>query len=72
MRTWFPIRALTAEGRLQGLTLIVLPVFTFFAMYYLNRQYAAVLLEHVRWLLAAVGSMLLGVLWIRNIVNAEG
>jgi tight adherence protein B len=65
------VRALTAEGRLQGISLVLLPIFTFFAMYYLNRSYALVLLEHGRWLLAAGAGMLIGVLWIRKIVNLD-
>src|SRR5690348_9952831 len=38
------VRTLTAEGRLQGVTLAVLPVVVFAAMFFLNRPYAAVLL----------------------------
>ena len=40
------VRTLTAEGRLQGLTLVVLPFVMYAAMYLLNRPYAAGLLEH--------------------------
>jgi tight adherence protein B len=66
------IKALTAEGRLQALTLVVLPIITFFVMYFLNRQYAEMLLEHTRLLAATGVCMAVGVLWIRNIMNFEG
>jgi tight adherence protein B len=65
------IRTLTAEGRLQGWTLLVLPFIVFAAMLVLNRDYAMALLDHTR-LLAAMGiAMLLGMLWIRKIVNVD-
>lgn len=66
------IRALTAEGRLQSLTLTVLPVLTFGAMYALNRPYAELLLAQWRMLAVAVGCVAVGTLWIRNIMNFEG
>jgi tight adherence protein B len=63
------VRSLTAEGRLQGWTLAVLPVVLFAAMFALNRSYASVLLEHP-WLLAATGAcMLFGLWWMRRIVD---
>src|SRR5438270_12886169 len=65
------IRTLTAEGRLQGWTLLVLPFMVFAAMLVLNRDYAMTLPDHTR-LLAAMGiSMLLGMLWIGKIVNVD-
>src|SRR5207247_9116918 len=39
------IRSLTAEGRLQGWTLVVLPFVVFAAMMVVNRAYADVLLR---------------------------
>lgn len=72
MRMRKKLRALTAEGRLQSLTLIVLPVVTFAAMYFLNRQYAELLLAQWRLLLATAACMGVGVLWIRNIMKFEG
>jgi tight adherence protein B len=65
------VRALTAEGRLQGITLAVLPFVMFGAMYFLNRKYAQVLLEHRSLLLATGACMAIGILWIRRIVNFE-
>ena len=66
------IRALTAEGRLQSLTLTVLPVLTFGVMYAINRTYAEALLSQWKLLLATVACMAVGTLWIRNIMNFEG
>jgi tight adherence protein B len=63
--------ALTAEGRLRGLALLILPFVVFAGLVVVNRGYAQTLLEHVP-LLAGIGvSMLVGVLWIRKIVNFE-
>jgi tight adherence protein B len=65
------IRTLTAEGRLQGLTLVVLPFLMFGVMMVLNREYAKVLLDHVPMIVATIGCMAIGVLWIRRIVNLK-
>ena len=62
------VRALTAEGRLQGSTLLVLPFVIFGVLYVINRDYAKVLLDHQPLLAATLGFMLVGVLWIRKIV----
>lgn len=66
------IRSLTAEGRLQSVTLVVLPVVTFGVMLVLNRQYAEQLLAHTQLLLATAGFMAVGVVWIRRILDFEG
>lgn len=65
------VRTLTAEGRLQGLTLIVLPFVVFGALWFINRKYAAVLLDHPSLLLATAAVMAIGVLWIRRIINFD-
>jgi tight adherence protein B len=66
------IQTHTAEGRLQGLTLVVLPFILFAAIYAINRPYAEILLRRPG-LLAATGScMLFGVLWIRKILRSVG
>jgi tight adherence protein B len=65
------VKTLTAEGRLQGLTLVVLPMLMFGVMMVINRKYAEVLLEHTSLLAATGVSMGIGVLWIRRIVNFE-
>src|SRR5262249_61773728 len=66
------VRTLTAEGRLQGLTLAVLPFAIFGVMMFMNRSYAEVLLDHASLLIAAGASIGVGMLWIRQIVNFEG
>ncbi len=65
------VRTLTAEGRLQGLTLFVLPFLVFGALMVINRKYAMVLLEHPSLLLATGAVMGVGVLWIRRIINID-
>jgi tight adherence protein B len=65
------VRTLTAEGRLQGLTLLVLPFVMFAAMMVVNRGYAETLFDHVPLLIATGVSMLVGVVWIRQITNIE-
>ena len=63
------VRTLTAEGRLQGWTLFCLPFIVFGALMVVNRRYAEVLFNHVPLLVATGVSMLIGMLWIRKIVN---
>jgi tight adherence protein B len=65
------VRILTAEGRLQGWTLVVLPFLAFGVMMVVNRQYAEVLLEHRSLLLGMVASLGLGMCWIRRIVHFD-
>ena len=65
------IRSLTAEGRLQGWTLVVLPFVVFAAMMVVNRAYAEVLLQHSGLLASIATSMTMGMLWIHKIVNAD-
>jgi len=65
------IRALTAEGRMQGLVLLSLPPGMFLIMLLMNRQFAGVLLEYPMVLMAVAASEGLGALWIRKIVNFD-
>jgi tight adherence protein B len=65
------IRVLTAEGRLQGWTLFVLPFLMFGAMMVINRPYAEILLEHVSLIGATLAAMLVGAFWIHRIVRME-
>jgi tight adherence protein B len=65
------VRTLTAEGRLQGHTLVVLPFVLYAAMFCINRPYAALLLDHPQLVGVTMAFMALGVLWIRKIVNFE-
>lgn len=65
------VKAITAEGRMQALLLIVLPPVMFVVMMLVNQQYALVLLEYPRLLLGTMLSMGVGALWIRQIVNFD-
>jgi tight adherence protein B len=65
------VRTLTAEGRMQAAVLLVLPVFMFFVMRFINPCYTDVLLEHPSLLAGAGAAMGLGALWIRKIVHFD-
>src|SRR4051794_24911874 len=65
------IKALTAEGRMQGLVLLILPVALFLIMLAMNREFTGVLLEYPIILMAIGVSEALGALWIRKIVNFD-
>jgi tight adherence protein B len=65
------IRTLTAEGRLQAIVLLGLPVFLLVAMMLLNPRYASVLLEYPKLLAGMAVTETLGYLWIRKIVNFD-
>jgi tight adherence protein B len=65
------VKTLTAEGRMQALVLMVLPPFVFGALFVVNRQYASALFEYPQLIMLGLGSMALGALWIRKIVNFE-
>jgi tight adherence protein B len=63
------VRAWTAEGRLQGWTLVALPFLMFGVLMVINRKYVQTLFDHVPLLAATLVFMAIGVLWIRRIVN---
>lgn len=65
------VKACTSEGRLQAAVLSVLPVVAFVALLFLNRSYVQILLDRPQLLAYVLGFELLGVLWIRRIVNFE-
>ena len=65
------IKTLTAEGRLQAIVLLALPVFLLVVLMILNPTYTGVLLEHTNLLIAVLVSEVLGALWIRKIVNFD-
>ncbi len=71
---WGQVQALTGEGRLSGVVLLALPVFLFFAMYYLNRDYVMLLFTDPmgrKMLAGAVVMQIVGALFIRKIVNIK-
>ncbi|HEY9722303.1 MAG TPA: type II secretion system F family protein [Oscillatoriaceae cyanobacterium] len=66
------VRTLTAQGRLSGLVLTLIPVFIALALYMLNRSYLMVLVHDPRGQMLsgiALVLMLIGVFWIRKIVT---
>lgn len=63
------LRTATAEGRLQGWTLAVLPMLIFGVLLVINRPYAEVLLQTPRLLLGTLALIVVGLLWIRKIVH---
>jgi len=68
------VRGLTAEGRLSGWVLFALPGIVFLGSFYLNPEYAKVLLEDPRgqiMLMIAAGMQLMGIAMIRWIVNIK-
>jgi tight adherence protein B len=68
------VKAITAEGRLVGYILLVLPILFFFILYFLNPRYAGVLLntrEGLYVLSGAVVLQMLGLFTIRRIVSVK-
>jgi len=65
------ISALTAEGRMQGWILAAMPPAMLLILLVMNFNYAVVLFDHPNLLMATFGAELLGVLWIRKIVNFD-
>jgi tight adherence protein B len=65
------IKALTAEGRFQACSLLVLPLIAFAGLLVVNRPYALKLLDYPWLILASVLSMAVGAYWIRRIVNFD-
>jgi tight adherence protein B len=71
-RIWGQVQALTGEGRLSGIVLLVLPFMLFLAVYQLNPDYVKVLFTDpmgTQMLTGAVIMQVLGALVIRKIVN---
>ena len=65
------IKTLTAEGRMQGYILAALPPLMLLLLLVLNPDYARAHLEHPNVLLITFVAVLLGLLWIRKIVNFD-
>lgn len=68
------VRTLTAQGRLSGIVLTLIPVFIGGALWTLNKPYLMVLATDPRGQVlsgVAIGLMLMGVLWIRKIVDIK-
>jgi tight adherence protein B len=65
------IKSLTAEGRLQAIILLGLPIAMFFGFMLMMPEYESRLLEHPILIGLTLGAEVLGALWIRKIVNFD-
>jgi tight adherence protein B len=65
------IKSLTAEGRLQAIALLALPVVMWIGLFIIVREYALKLFEHPPLVAATLAGMVLGAAWIRKIVNFD-
>jgi tight adherence protein B len=65
------VRALTGEGRMQALVLIILPVAALFGIILLSRDYAQELLDRPGLLAGTAAAQAAGAFWIRRIVNFD-
>ena len=65
------IKALTAEGRMQAVILLLLPVVVLGVISVINRNYARVLFEQPTLLTGMFVAEAVGALWIRKIVNFD-
>lgn len=68
------VKALTAEGRLSGVVLIALPFGLLLMMLHLKPDYVAMLWNDplgIKMSLVAFGMMILGVFWIKKIVDIK-
>jgi len=70
-RTRGQIASLTAEGRLQAIILLALPIVMFFGFLIMLPDYESKLLEHPSLIITTLAFELLGALWIRKIVNFD-
>jgi tight adherence protein B len=65
------VKALTAEGRMQAIVLLTLPVGAFFLMLFFNPEYEGELFKHPALIATTVVFEGIGALWIRKIVNFD-
>jgi tight adherence protein B len=68
------IQALTAEGRLSGVILVLLPPATALALFYLNPDYVMLLVRHPLGRLMSITALsfqILGIVTIRKIVRVK-
>jgi tight adherence protein B len=65
------IQAMTAEGRMQAIILLALPIVMFFGFLIMLPEYESKLLEHPSLIVTTLVLELLGALWIRKIVNFD-
>jgi tight adherence protein B len=65
------VRACTGEGRMQAVVLSILPVMAFVALVMLNQKYAQILLDRPKLLMGVLFWQVVGIFWIRRIVNFQ-
>jgi tight adherence protein B len=65
------IKTLTAEGRMQAIILLALPIVMFLGFMLMMPEYESKLLEHPSLIMVTLTFELLGALWIRKIVNFD-
>lgn len=65
------IKALTAEGKMQGIILLALPVFMMFIIFMLNRPYVMTLFQYPLLVAAMFFFMAVGAVWMHKIVNFD-
>lgn len=65
------VRTLTAEGRMQGLVLAVLPPGLFAVLLVVNTEYAGSLFHHPNVIMGTVVLEMIGLFFIRKIVNFD-
>lgn len=63
------IKALTSEGRMQAIVLMVLPLVAFVVIWFIAPNYLSALLNRPWLLMGTVGAQALGALWIRRVVQ---
>ena len=68
------VRALSAEGRLSAVILIALPIVIFLWMLYVNFEYVSMLWQSligIAMVVIALILMVIGVIWMRKVVEVE-
>jgi tight adherence protein B len=73
-RFYGKLRALTAEGRVSGVVLGILPIVTGLALTVLNPRYLSALITHPigrGFLLYAIVSWVIGLIWLRHMGKVE-
>lgn len=71
IRLFGDVKGLTAEGRMQAIVLMGLPVGVWLAMFFMNRAYALKLFEHPELIVGTLIAMVIGAVWINRIVNFD-
>lgn len=71
LRMQAKVKAMTGEGRMQAIVLMVLPIAAFLAILVLAPDYSMRLLQHPRIVGMTIVAQILGCLWIRQIVNID-